>query len=71
MKRINLKTALFPIFVLISIVLGLNLSLNMKHYGSSIFTLGIPIGLFFMIYPAMAKIRIEEIKSSIRTENPF
>jgi len=36
MKKINLKTALFPIFVLISIMLGLILSMNMKDYSNSI-----------------------------------
>jgi len=66
MKKINLKTALFPIFVLISIMLGLILSMNMKDYSNSISKFGIPIGLFFMIYPAMTKIKIEEIKSSFR-----
>ncbi|MGC8620189.1 MAG: arsenic resistance protein [Thermoplasmata archaeon] len=66
MKKINLRTALFPIFVLISIILGLILSMNMKDYSNSISKFGIPIGLFFMIYPAMTKIRMEEIKSSFR-----
>ncbi|MDP8012458.1 MAG: bile acid:sodium symporter [Thermoplasmata archaeon] len=38
----------------------------MKDYSNSISKFGIPIGLFFMIYPAMTKIRMEEIKSSFR-----
>ncbi|MEM0136764.1 MAG: bile acid:sodium symporter [Thermoplasmatales archaeon] len=57
---------LFPVFVLVSMVLGVELSFNASHYSGSISTYGIPIGLFFMIYPAMTKVHIKEIASGMK-----
>jgi len=66
LNKIGIKTILFPFFVFISIILGLIFSQNFKLYGNSIADFGIPIGLFFMIYPAMTKVKLEEIMSSIK-----
>lgn len=64
--RINLKTVLFPLFVFVTIILGLLFSLNFESQSQYVSVFGIPIGLFFMIYPAMVKVKMEEIVSSLK-----
>jgi ACR3 family arsenite transporter len=64
--KLSLRTIIFPIFVAVSISLGLLLGLKVRVYSSSVATYGIPVGLFFMIYPAMTKVRLEELGKSIR-----
>jgi ACR3 family arsenite transporter len=64
-KKIGLKTLLFPIFVVIAIVLGLELGIHFKSTSSTVATYGIPLGLFFMIYPAMTKVRIRDFAKSL------
>ena len=64
--KLSLRTIFFPIFVVVSMSLGLLLGLNVRVYSSSVATYGIPVGLFFMIYPAMTKVRLEELGKSIR-----
>jgi ACR3 family arsenite efflux pump ArsB len=64
--KLSLKTIMFPILVAVSLVLGLLLGLKVRAYSSTVTTYGIPVGLFFMIYPAMTKVRLEEIGKSVR-----
>jgi ACR3 family arsenite transporter len=65
-KRIGIRTILFPVFVVVAIVLGLVLGFKIKAGTSIVATYGIPIGLFFMIYPAMTKVRLNELGKSLR-----
>ncbi|MEM0167836.1 MAG: bile acid:sodium symporter [Thermoplasmatales archaeon] len=65
-KRIGIRTILFPVFVVVSIFIGLLLGLNFKSESSSIATYGIPVGLFFMIYPAMARVKLSQMKESFK-----
>lgn len=64
--RLGFKTLGFPLFVFLAIILGLALGLKFKSEGSEIATYGIPMGLFFMIYPSMTKVRLEDIGKSVR-----
>ena len=56
MGRLDLKTMLFPLFVAVAIVLGLFLGLRVSSVSGPLSDYGIPVGIFFMIYPAMANI---------------
>jgi ACR3 family arsenite transporter len=64
--KLSLRMIIFPIFVAVSMSLGLLLGLKVHVYSSSVATYGIPVGLFFMIYPVMTKVRLEELGKSIR-----
>ena len=64
--KLSLRMIIFPIFVAVSMSLGLLLGLKVHVYSSSVATYGIPVGLFFMIYPVMTKVRLEEVGKSIR-----
>ncbi|MEM4090397.1 MAG: bile acid:sodium symporter, partial [Thermoplasmatales archaeon] len=66
LKKLSVKDLLFPFFVTISIALGLVLGSSFRSGSSVVATYGIPIGLFFMIYPAMAKVRLDEMGKSIK-----
>lgn len=65
-KSLGLKTLLFPLFVVISIIVGLELGIYLPGARSYISEFGIPFGLFFMIYPAMTRIHISELGKSLR-----
>jgi len=64
-KTLGLKTMLFPMFVVIAIVLGLELGIHLKSTSEAVATYGIPIGLFFMIYPAMTKVSMRDFAKSL------
>ncbi|MEM0161417.1 MAG: bile acid:sodium symporter [Thermoplasmata archaeon] len=64
-KTLGLKTILFPLFVVIAIVLGLELGIHLKSASDAVATYGIPVGLFFMIYPAMTKVRMRDFAKSL------
>lgn len=66
MRRIDPKTILFPVFVVVSIIIGLLLGIHQSSVSGPLSDYGIPLGIFFMIYPAMTKIRLRELGSSIR-----
>ena len=65
-KALPLRTLLFPIFVVVSMIIGLELSFKASAYRLNISTYGIPFGLFFMIYPAMTKVHLREIGKSLK-----
>lgn len=65
-KALPVRTMLFPLFVTVSMVLGVILSFNFRNLAGGVSTFGIPIGLFFMIYPAMTKVHMKEILSGMR-----
>ncbi len=66
MRRIDPKTILFPVFVVVAIIIGLLLGIHQSSVSGPLSDYGIPLGIFFMIYPAMTKIRLRELGSSIR-----
>ncbi len=66
MKGIGLRTILFPLFVVFALILGLFLGMHIPSVTGPIATYGIPIGIFFMIYPAMAKVRLKELGNSLK-----
>lgn len=65
-KRLGIRTLLFPVFVVIAISVGLVLGTGFRSESSSVATYGIPVGLFFMIYPAMTKVRLNEMGKSLK-----
>lgn len=65
-RPIDLKTLLFPVYVIISIVFGIELGINFSTVRGLVSVYGIPFGLFFMIYPAMTRVHISELGKSLR-----
>ncbi|MEM2489396.1 MAG: bile acid:sodium symporter [Thermoplasmata archaeon] len=65
-KKLSLKTLLFPIFVVIAMIFGLFLGFKFKAESVYAATYGIPIGLFFMIYPAMSKVILKDFFKSLK-----
>ncbi len=65
-KKLGLGTLLFPVFVVVAIAVGLALGFGFRQESSTIATYGIPVGLFFMIYPAMAKVRLNDMGRSLK-----
>lgn len=65
-KSLGLKTLLFPVFVIVSIVIGIELGIQFSWARNYISEFGIPLGLFFMIYPAMTRIHITELGKSLK-----
>jgi ACR3 family arsenite transporter len=57
---------LLPLWIGICISVGLALGKYFPNLGGA-FQAGIPIGLFFMIYPAMTKIEIGELKKAAKS----
>ena len=66
MRRLGLKTLLFPLFVVAAIVVGLAMGFWIRSGSSLVDTYGIPVGLFFLIYPAMTKVRLDEMLKSVK-----
>ena len=58
---------LLAVWIALSIVIGLLLGKYMPEL-SKYLEIGIPIGLFLMIYPAMTKIEIEQLKEALRSK---
>ncbi|MCL4412612.1 MAG: bile acid:sodium symporter [Candidatus Thermoplasmatota archaeon] len=65
-RSLPLRTTLFPVFVVVSMILGLGLSFKGSNLIGTVSTFGIPIGLFFMIYPAMTKVHLKEILGGMK-----
>jgi arsenite transporter len=57
---------LLALWIAIAIVIGLALGKYFPEFSSTL-QIGIPIGLFFMIYPAMTKIEISELKKAVKS----
>lgn len=58
---------LLALWVALCIVIGLSLGKYQPELSKHL-EIGIPVGLFLMIYPAMTKIEIEELKEAIRSK---
>ena len=58
---------LLAVWVVIAMALGLLLGKCFPDFGENL-AIGIPIGLFLMIYPAMTKIELGELKAALKSK---
>lgn len=65
-KRLGWISKLLALWIAIAIVIGLALGKYLPAFSGTL-QVGIPIGLFFMIYPAMTKIEIGELKKAVKS----
>jgi arsenite transporter len=65
-KSLGWVSKLLPVWIAICIAVGLALGKYFPEFSGSL-QVGIPIGLFFMIYPAMTKIEIGELKKAVKS----
>jgi arsenite transporter len=65
-KTLGWISELLALWIAIAIVIGLALGTYFPEFGATL-EVGIPIGLFFMIYPAMTKIEIGELKKAVKS----
>jgi ACR3 family arsenite transporter len=65
-KPLGWISKLLAVWIAICIVIGLALGKYFPEFSSTL-QVGIPIGLFFMIYPAMTKIEIGELKKAVKS----
>jgi ACR3 family arsenite transporter len=65
-KTLSWVSKLLALWIAIAIVIGLALGKFFPQFSSTL-EVGIPIGLFFMIYPAMTKIEIGELKKAVKS----
>ncbi|MCD1293949.1 hypothetical protein CUJ83_02925 [Methanocella sp. CWC-04] len=63
-KELGLIDKLLPVWIIVCMAIGLLLGKYMPSFGEAA-SIGIPIGLFLMIYPAMTKIRMEDLKKAL------
>lgn len=65
--KLGLIQELLAVWVIICIVIGLLLGKYFPAFGEHL-AIGIPIGLFLMIYPAMTKIELGELKHALKSK---
>ena len=65
-KTLSWVSKLLALWIAIAIVIGLAVGKYFPGFSSTL-AVGIPIGLFFMIYPAMTKIEINELKQAVKS----
>jgi ACR3 family arsenite transporter len=65
-KSLGWVSKLLALWIAIAIVIGLALGKFFPEFSATL-QVGIPIGLFFMIYPAMTKIEIGELKKAVKS----
>lgn len=65
-KTLGWISKLLALWIAICIVIGLAMGKYLPNFSSAL-EVGIPIGLFFMIYPAMTKIEIGELKKAFKS----
>ena len=58
---------LLAVWVIICIAIGLLLGKYFPDFSQNL-GIGIPIGLFLMIYPAMTKIELGELKAALKSK---
>ena len=67
--KLSLVSKLLPLWIILAMVAGLLLGKFFPEFGKSLQPF-IPIGLFLMIYPAMTKLKLGEIKSAAKEWKP-
>ncbi len=65
-KTLGWVSKLLALWIAIAIVIGLALGKYFPAFSATL-NVGIPIGLFLMIYPAMTKIEIGELKKAVKS----
>lgn len=65
--KLSLIEELIAVWVIIAIIIGLLLGKYLPDFSNNL-AIGIPIGLFLMIYPAMTKIELGELKEAIKSK---
>jgi ACR3 family arsenite transporter len=65
-KTLGWIEKLLPIWIVLCILIGLLLGKYLPSFTQQL-QIGIPIGLFLMIYPAMTKIKLEELKQALKS----
>jgi arsenite transporter len=65
-KTLGWVSKLLALWIAIAIIIGLAVGTFFPAFSSTL-EVGIPIGLFFMIYPAMTKIEIGELKKAVKS----
>jgi len=58
---------LLAVWIVICIAVGLSIGKYLPDFGKNL-EIGIPIGLFLMIYPAMTKIELGELKDALKSK---
>src|SRR5512137_1579635 len=66
-SKLGLIEELLAVWVIICIAIGLLLGKYFPGF-SQYLGIGIPIGLFLMIYPAMTKIELGELKEALKSK---
>jgi arsenite transporter len=65
-QTLNWVSKLLALWIAIAIIIGLAVGTFFPAFSATL-EVGIPIGLFFMIYPAMTKIEIGELKKAVKS----
>jgi len=66
-SRLGWIDKFLAVWIGVCIIIGLGLGKYLPEL-SNYLQVGIPIGLFLMIYPAMTKIELNELKEALRSK---
>jgi ACR3 family arsenite transporter len=67
--KLGLVSKLLPVWIILAMLAGLLLGKFFPQVGKALQP-GIPIGLFIMIYPAMTKLKLGEVRSAVKDWKP-
>jgi ACR3 family arsenite transporter len=67
--KLGLVSKLLPVWIILAMAIGLLLGKYLPQVGKALQP-GIPLGLFVMIYPAMTKLKLGQVKSAVKDWKP-
>jgi arsenite transporter len=67
--KLGLVSKLLPLWIILAMAFGLLLGKFLPQVGKALQP-GIPLGLFVMIYPAMTKLKLGEVRSAVKDWKP-
>ena len=67
--KLGLVSKLLPLWIILAMVFGLLLGKFLPQIGKALQP-GIPLGLFVMIYPAMTKLKLGEVRGAVKDWKP-
>lgn len=67
--KLGLVSKLLPVWIILAMIIGLLLGKFLPRVGKALEP-GIPLGLFIMIYPAMTKLKLGEVRSAVKDWKP-